>query len=85
MTLPYKSTGWQTAPISCTCEYLDALKDGINAVPKFCGEPTDFAYPTQGGGWMALCGHHGKHHLPHIFPIEKVIESGEVFEAWEQT
>lgn len=76
MTLPYKAPGWETAPISCTCEHLG----GTTQQPTFCGEPTDFVYPTMGGGWMALCGFHARPHHPHIFPIERVIGSGEKFE-----
>lgn len=80
ISLPYSAPNWTTAPISCTCERLDALKDGIHKVPKFCGKPTTYAYPAMGGGWMPLCEEHGRQHLPHAFHIDDLVRSGEVFE-----
>lgn len=68
----YQEQNWTTAPISQTCEKLHGL------IP--CGCPTSWAYPASGGGWMALCQLHGKPHIPHVFTIEELIESGEVFE-----
>ncbi len=81
MTLPYKSPGWKTAPISPTCEHLDALAHGINKVPIFCGRPTSYAYPAHGSGWMPLCKACARPHHPHIFRIDDLIKAGETFEG----
>lgn len=75
MKLPYTATGWKTAPISPTCEYMD----GSEKQPRFCGKPTDFAYPAFREGWCALCVFHAKPLHPSIFRIEEVIHSGERF------
>lgn len=76
MNLPYRAKGWKTAPISPVCEQLAGSLSG-KATP--CCSPTDFAYPAMGGGWMALCGFHGRKHR--AFPIADLIKSGEVFKG----
>lgn len=63
---------WKTAPISPTCEVMRAGKR------EMCGLPTSSAYPTHGGGWMALCHKHAAKHLEAI-SIEKLITKGEKF------
>ncbi len=79
-----KTATWKTAPISHTCEKLrtglffnkcEMPKDGM------CDAPTSYAYPAQGGGWMALCFRHGQKHLPQIQTIEELIRAGETFEG----
>jgi len=76
MTLPYRSVGWKTARISPTCEQME----GTVQQPAPCGKPTDYAYPSHSTGWCALCAFHARKHHPHIFPIERVIASGEKFQ-----
>lgn len=78
--LPYKAKGWKTAPINPVCEHICHSMSGVHFI---CGQPTQYAYPSAGGGWMPLCGGHGRKHLPHIFTIEDLIASGEVFEGTE--
>lgn len=68
-----KTKKWKTAPISPTCENWDE-----NRQP--CGRATSFAYPADGGGWMALCYRHGLKHLPQILTIETLIQRGEKFQ-----
>lgn len=42
------------------CEFLlDGFTHGTT-----CGEPTEYAYPASGGGWMALCGIHAEKFHP---------------------
>lgn len=57
-----KTEKWTTRPISPTCEVLRG-KSGLSGV---CGDPTSYAYPAHGGGWMSLCDRHGQKHLPQI-------------------
>lgn len=78
MTLPYRSPGWTTAPISPTCEHLEAEASGV---PIYCGRPTDYAYPAMGGGWQAFCKVCARPHHPEIFRIDDLIKAGEVFEG----
>ena len=49
------SAVWRTAPISASCE--------VTGTREACGQPTCYAYPAMGGGWMALCHHHGQKHV----------------------
>ena len=70
-------TTWKTAPISATCEVMLPRADQKTL---FCDEPTALAYPTHGGGWMALCAKHGEKHAKYALPIEELIESGETFQ-----
>lgn len=64
------SAKWKTRPISPTCEVM--LADG-----KFCDLPTTYAYPAEGGGWMALCEKCAEKHLPHCAHINDLIQQGE--------
>lgn len=72
----YNAPNWTTAPISSTCELRTFLPFGKQ---EQCEQATSYAYPAHGGGWMALCECHGKKHLPHIMPIEDLINAGETF------
>lgn len=80
-----KTTKWATRPISPTCE---VLKSNILKIEKAnslddlcCGLPTSYAYPANGGGWMALCFDHGQKHLPYAKHIDGLILRGETFEG----
>ena len=66
------ATKWKTAPISPTCERIMDFHDN-----RECGCPTSYAYPAMNTGWMALCFRHAQKHLPHVTPIEELINSGE--------
>lgn len=57
------SAPWKSAPISPTCEVLtDRAANRINETHGLCGKPTEYVYPTHGGGYMALCALHGQKH-----------------------
>lgn len=75
-TSRYNAPNWITQPISPTCELITGKENGQYS---FCDHPTNYAYPADGGGWMALCERHGKKHLPHIMLIEDLITAGETF------
>lgn len=66
-----KPTAWKTAPISCTCEVM-------RSATEFCELPTIAAYPTQGGGWMALCFKHSLKHTE-ATKTEVLIARGETW------
>lgn len=76
-----KTEKWTTRPISPTCEVLRG-KSGLSG---FCGDPTSYAYPAHGGGWMSLCFRHGQKHLPQIKTIEQLLSEGETFEGFNPT
>lgn len=80
MTLPYKAKGWKTEPISPVCQVSIQSNPPSVLNLVLCGKPTTICYPAYGHGWMALCEHHGKQHLPHAFRIGDLIKSGERFE-----
>lgn len=60
---------WKPGPVSPTC---DVLRDG----PR-CGQPTAYAYPAMGGGYMALCDTHAQRHLRYCVTYEQA-QRGEV-------
>jgi hypothetical protein len=70
--LKFKLHKWKTAPISPTCEVL--------RLSGMCDQPTSFAYPAMGGGWMALCYKHGLKHI-HAIHVDKLIASGEKWQC----
>jgi len=73
------SSTWRTAPISCTCE----VKVATNPDPEtgLCNDPTDYAYPAMGSGWMALCARHAQPHLSvsGVIGVDELINRGEKF------
>lgn len=64
---------WLVHPISCTCEVELSGEE-----PRYCDKPTTAAYPTMGGGWMALCARHAAKHLKHdgAVPTDELISKG---------
>ena len=63
---------WQNAPISATCEVVSSDTDYT-----VCGEPSAYAYPAMGRGWMSLCRKHALKHHPHCASIPRLISEGE--------
>lgn len=69
-----KQKAWKSAPISPTCEVMMG-REGDRII--FFIRPTDFAYPCQGSGWMALCSQHAEKHQPHVKTVEELVKDGE--------
>jgi len=51
-----------------------------STIVEFCEKPTVAAYPTMGGGWMALCALHARKHFPNAaLSTDDLIRNGETW------